>query len=30
VQTTLPVRPTPIPGNQVEMHVLPMLLRPPP
>ena len=30
LQTTLPVRPTPIPGNQVEMHVLPMLLRPPP
>ena len=30
LQTTLPVRPPPIPGNQVEMHVLPMLLRPPP
>jgi len=30
LETTLPVRPPPIPGNQVEMHVLPVLLRPPP
>ena len=30
LQTTLPVRPTPIPGNEVEMHLVPTLLRPPP
>ena len=30
LQTTQAVRPTPIPGNQVEMHLVPTLLRPPP
>ena len=30
VQFTLPVRPPPIPGNVVEMHVLPVRLRPSP
>jgi protein-L-isoaspartate(D-aspartate) O-methyltransferase len=30
LQNTLPVRPAPIPGNQVEMHVAPVLLRPAP
>ena len=30
LQTTLPVRPAPIPGNEVEMHLAPVLLRPPP
>jgi len=30
LQTTLPVRPTPIPGNEVEMHLVPTLLQPPP
>ena len=29
LQNALPVRPAPIPGNQVEMHVVPVLLRSP-